>query len=173
MTDPKVPAFRLKKISREGVEAALRKAERYRLLNEAWEAESICRDVLALEPDHQEALITLLLAITDQFAAEGGRRVKLARELASKLEGEYERAYYMGITWERRGTALLRRKPLGWGPIVYDRLRQAMDWYEKAEALRPRGDDSSIVRWNSCARMIKRFKQIRPEPEEDLQPFLE
>lgn len=167
------PTFELKKISREGIQAALAKAERYRLLNEAWEAESICQDILALEPDNQEALITLLLAITDQFAAEGGARVAWAREIASGLAGEYERAYYTGITWERRGTALLRRKPVGWGAVAYHRLRQAMTWYEKAEAIRPLGDDSAIIRWNSCARMIMRFDSVRPEAVEDMQPFLE
>jgi hypothetical protein len=36
-------------------------------LNEPLEAESICRDVLEIEPDHQEALAALLLALTDQF----------------------------------------------------------------------------------------------------------
>lgn len=165
--------FELKRISREGVQAALAKAERYRLLKEAWEAESICLDILTLEPDNQNALITLLLAITDQFRAEGGARVAQAVEIATNLVGEYERAYYTGIIWERRGTVLLRRKPLGWGSVVYDRLRRAMTWYEEAERLRPPGDDSSIVRWNSCARVIMRWDEVRPEPEQDFEPFLE
>jgi hypothetical protein len=46
---------------------ALEKAERYRLLNEPKGAESICLDVLAIAPDNQKALTTLLLARTDQF----------------------------------------------------------------------------------------------------------
>ena len=64
--------FELKKMSREGIRRALGKVERYRLLNEPWEAESICQDVLQAEPDNQEALISLLLAMTDQFGHEGG-----------------------------------------------------------------------------------------------------
>ena len=36
--------------------AALEKALRYRLLNEPVEAESICRDVLEVDPDNQAAL---------------------------------------------------------------------------------------------------------------------
>ena len=51
--------FELKLISKEGVEAALRKAERYRLLNEGWQAESICRDVLRADPGNQRALTIL------------------------------------------------------------------------------------------------------------------
>lgn len=165
--------FELKQLSGEAVQSALEKAERYRLLNEPWQAESICLDILALEPDNQPALITLILAVTDQFRTEGGRRVTEANELVAQLTGEYERAYYNAIIWERRGTALLRRKPPGWGAVVYDRLRQAMVSYEKAEAIRPPGDDSALVRWNSCARMIMRSEHVRPAPEEGMQPFLE
>ena len=46
---------RAKPLSPEPCPAALAKAERYRLLNEPGEAESICLDVLAVEPDNQEA----------------------------------------------------------------------------------------------------------------------
>ena len=59
--------FELKTLSPEAVPRALEKAERYRLLNEPGEAESICLDALDVEPDNQEALVTLLLALTDQF----------------------------------------------------------------------------------------------------------
>ena len=71
--------FELKTLSPEAVPAALEKAERYRLLNEPGEAESICRDALEVDPDNQEALVTLLLALTDQFdtdAAVGGRATR-------------------------------------------------------------------------------------------------
>jgi tetratricopeptide (TPR) repeat protein len=165
--------FELKRISREGIDKALAKAERYRLLNEAWQAESICRDILALEPGHQEALVSLLLAITDQFKLEGGERVDAAVEIIPRLEGEYRQAYYTGIIWERRAMALLQRSRPGSGPLAYERLREAMAHYERAEALRPRGDDSAIVRWNSCARMIMRHDEVGPAPEDDFRPLLE
>ena len=42
----------LKRISPTGVERALEKAERYRLLNEPWDAESICEDILDIEPQN-------------------------------------------------------------------------------------------------------------------------
>jgi len=45
----------------------LTKAERYRLLNEPEEAESICRDILDVDPTHEAALVNFLLALTDQF----------------------------------------------------------------------------------------------------------
>ena len=45
--------FEFKRITPEAVPAALSKAERYRLLNEPREAESICRDVLLVDPENQ------------------------------------------------------------------------------------------------------------------------
>lgn len=158
--------FTLKKLSKEGIQTALAKVERYRLLNEPWEAESICRDVLEVEPDSQEALVSLLLAITDQFEMELGDGVARARALLPRLDGEYRRAYYAGIICERRAKALLRQGAAGTGPIVYDWLRQAMDWYEKAEALGPPGNEDAVIRWNTCARVIMRHEHVRPaQPE--------
>lgn len=146
--------FDLKKLSPEGIERALKKVERYRLLNEPWEAESICLDVLETDPENQEALVSLLLSMTDQFDREGGATVKDARDLLSRLEGEYERKYYEGIICERKGTSLLKRAAKGSGPLVYDWLRKAMAHYEAAAELRPPGNDDALVRWNTCARLI-------------------
>jgi tetratricopeptide (TPR) repeat protein len=156
--------FDLKRISRDGVQAALQKSERYRLLNEPWEAESICLDILELEPTNQSALVSLLLSITDQFRTGGAHRAGEAKALIPKLESEYEQAYYTGIIWERKGTALHRLRSPGWGPVAYERLREAMLWYEKAIELRPPGDDSSIVRWNSCARFIMSHEAVKSPP---------
>src|SRR5919204_5129893 len=98
--------FDLKTLSPNAVPRALTKAERYRLLNEPAEAESICLDVLAVDPDNQEAIATLLLALTDQFIADP-HRVSGAWSLVERLHGEYEREYYAGIIHERRAKALL------------------------------------------------------------------
>ena len=64
--------FTLKKIETSGIAHALEKAERYRLLNDPAQAESICRDVLEVEPAHQDALRHLILALTDQFHLPSG-----------------------------------------------------------------------------------------------------
>ena len=66
--------LKLKSISPEGVDAALSKAELYRFLNEPEEAESICQDVLVIQPGHQLALRLLGLAITDQFTGNPADR---------------------------------------------------------------------------------------------------
>jgi len=155
----------LKRITAAGVAAALQKAERYRLLNEPSAAESICLDVLAAEPDNQQALIQLALARTDQFAGELSGAVERAREPLARVKDEYRRAYYLGIVCERRGMAQLRSHPLGGRDIAYDWLRRAMDLYEQAERMRPAGNDEALLRWNTCARIIDRHELVAPASE--------
>src|SRR5437762_14098495 len=110
----------LKQLSPHAIPSALEKAERYRLLNEPAEAESICLDVLEADPGNQNALITLLLAITDRFSNGYGVCDTQAKEILGKIEGDYERAYYSGILAERRGKARLARGRSGRGDLGYD-----------------------------------------------------
>src|SRR5215213_8501448 len=137
--------MQLKPISRQGIGAALQKAERYRLLNESWAAESICLDVLEIDPENQEALVALLLAITDQFGDELSDSVRRAREVVPRLADEYDRCYYSGIICERRARAQLHRAALGSAEVAAEWFREAMTWYEKAEALRAPGNDEAIL----------------------------
>ena len=162
----------LKALSRDGVQLALEKAHRYRLLNEPSDAESICRDVLAVESDNKEALVCLLLALTDQIEDRSDAVVK-AREVLRRLTNEYERAYYAGIIEERRGKAQLKRGAAGAGPVVYDSLKRAMAFYESAESMRPTGNDDAILRWNACVRIIERHDSISPLVEDHVEPPLE
>lgn len=153
--------YQLKPLSKDGIASALKKAERYRLLNEPWEAESICRDVLEVDPANAPAAIILLLAVTDRFG-EKGADVAAARALLPRLAGEYERAYYGGIICERWAKRLLAQHSPGVGPVVHGWLEEAMERYEHAERLRPPGDDDAILRWNTCARLIMKHPEIRP-----------
>ncbi|HZS05388.1 MAG TPA: hypothetical protein VFD58_11180 [Blastocatellia bacterium] len=157
--------FELKTISREAIPQALERAERYRLLNDPGEAESICLDVLAVDPENQQALVTMLLAITDRYGkgyAVGDTR---ARELVPRLKDEYQRAYYSGIICERRAKAILYSGVPGAAYDAYEWMREAMSWYEKAEAIRPPGNDAAVLRWNTCARMIMR-NNLAPRPQD-------
>lgn len=164
--------FELKTLSPEAVPRALAKAERYRLLNEPGEAESICLDALAIEPDNQEALAILLLALTDQFGDDAPSSFSEASNTVARFRDEYERSYYTGIVYERRAKAHLRHATPGNGPRAYEWLRQAMSWYEKAEAIRPAGNDDSVLRWNACARLIMRNQRLVPVTEERSEPLL-
>jgi len=162
--------FELKPLSREGIPKALEKAERYRLLNEPWEAESICQDVLRIDEGNQRALVTLLLSITDQFGVSA--RVDEARALLPRLQNEYERAYYAGIICERRAKGLVDHGGPGTSYVAYDWLREAMNLYEKAIEIRPAGNEDGILRWNTCARIIMRHKLERG-PAHNTEPPLE
>ena len=162
-----------KPLSTEGVAAAIEKAERYRLLNEPLEAESICIDVLDADPNNKEALSILLLALTDQFSERLDRKAAEAREVLERFEDEYSRLYYAGIIAERRAKCSLKRGGPGAGYVTYDWLRQAMEKYELAAEIRPAGNDDAILRWNTCARIINRNPQVVPEPEDTEPQMLE
>lgn len=163
--------FNLKPISAKAIPQALRRAERYRLLNEPAEAESICLDVLAIDPENQSAVVTLLLALTDQFRGGPPECFTSAKSLLPRLTGKYEKVYYAGLIWERHGHA----KALQGGPrsrsSAYEDLRRAMEYYEEAELVRPPENDDAILRWNSCARICQRY-HLGPESEEVFQPVL-
>lgn len=162
----------LKPLSREAIPAALEKAERYRLLNEPGEAESICLDVLRADPENQSALITLLLAVTDRFGKGYGVSDTQTKELLSRVKGDYERAYYAGIVVERRAKAKLAQGTPGSRHYAYDGFREAMIWFEKAEEHRPPGNDDALLRWNTCARIIERNRLV-PREDENVEPPLE
>ena len=164
--------FTLKPIDPQAVPKALEKAERYRLLNEPEEAESICLDVLGIEPDNQEALVMLLLALTDQFRTGPPDCVSRAQEVLPKLHGEYERHYYAGIICERRGSAQLDRGGPGSGGVAHGWFRQAMGWYEQAESARPAHNDDAILRWNTCARIIMKH-DLKPSAAESFEPVMQ
>src|SRR5688572_4163718 len=94
----------LKPLTQEAIPKALERVDRYRLLNESAEAESICLDVLAADPENQRALVTMILVLTDQFGESrlrmGERRVE---DYTAHLKDEYERTYYSGVICERCG----------------------------------------------------------------------
>jgi hypothetical protein len=166
--------FEPKPISREAVPSALDKAHRYRLLNEPSAAESICLDVLAVDADNQQALETLLLAITDQFEHEHGAGLRRARELVPRFDDEYRRQYYAGIICERAAMAQLHRlahaTAHGAAQAAFAQFREAMEHYERAEALRPGGNDEAILRWNTCARILTRNPILAPAPRDEYVP---
>lgn len=151
----------LREIRPAAIPRALEKAGVYRLLNEPEQAESICLDILAIEPKHPEALKTLVLALADQIAAQAGA-VKRAREHAAELAGEYERAYYSGLVYEREARAHLTRGVSA--AFAYDLFMEAIELYSRAEALAPENNDDAILRRNSCLRTL-RAENLEPMPD--------
>ena len=171
MTTWTIPA--IKPITREGVPTALQKAHRYRLLNDSVAAESICLDVLSVEPENEDALITHVLAITDQFVGVHGEDRSRAKDAVARLTDPYKNAYYNGVICERWAKAVHNRGGPQAAEISFDWLEKAMTWYAKAEELGTAGNDEAILRWNTCVRMMLRDPHLRPSEDEAWEPSLE
>lgn len=160
----------LKKIPHSALEAALEKARHYRVLGEPNQAESICLDILAVEPGHQEARKTLILALSDQFERHLQERFRRACEELEELEDDYSRCYHEGILYERRGRAQLRRQGVRGAAGAREWLDRAMHCYEKAHALAPEKGDP-VLRYNTCVRFIQQRPELRETPVE-LEPTM-
>jgi hypothetical protein len=164
--------LQLKPLSKEGIPAALDKAEHYRLLNQPRLAESICLDILAVDAGNPTASVILLLALTDQFGKSSSKASKQALALAHDLSDEYARKYYTGIVYERQaGNALSSGIP-GADFDAYEWFLEAMECYEQAETVHPAGNDDAILRWNTCARNILQYN-LHERPLDDGEPLLE
>lgn len=159
--------FTLKTLSADALDAAMAKAERYRLLNEPLEAASICEDVLAVDPSHRQALIWLLLSLTDQFTQDT-KSVARAVEVLARIHDPYDHAYYSGIFWERRAKAKFHEAGYGGRQAAHYWLHRAMAFFEKAEAIRPAGNDDSILRWNACARFFLHHPELQHEDHDEV-----
>jgi len=163
----------LVKISKEAIPAALQRAHRYRLLNEPLQAESICLDILAVDSENQQAIVTLLLALTDQFSSGNPGEMKRARQLLSQLGDEYQRAYFAGIIAERRATALIEQGGAHRGHVAYNLLREAIDWYDQARPAASTDNDEAILRRNTCIRLIEKNPHVAPAPDDRGELMLE
>ena len=153
----------LKTISKNGIAEALAKVQHYRYLNQAEEAESICRDVLAVDPENQMALRQLGLALTDQFKGTLADGVREAQTYFEKLSSPYERSYYLGILYERRAKAQLRAGHLAHSLAAS--FEHAMHCFEEAEKIRPAGNDDALLRWNRCLRLMQGLPELTSESE--------
>ena len=158
--------YQLKSISKPGIAEAIAKAELYRYLHEPEEAESICRDILVVDPNHQLATRMLGLAITDQFTGAASDRYAEVQSIFQSLRDSYERNYYTGLLLERRAKAQLHSGCSA--HILLPLVEEAMRCFAEAEKIRPAGNDDSILRWNRCVRLLEsrpEFHAVHPGPE--------
>jgi tetratricopeptide (TPR) repeat protein len=157
----------LKTISNSGIPEALAKIQHYRYLNQPEEAESICRDVLAADPENQLALRLLGLSLTDQFTGKSSDKYQEAETCFEKLSSPYEHSYCSGILHERRAKAQLRGGQLA--HTLAPTFEKAMHCFDAAEKVRPRGNDDAVLRWNHCLRLLRSI----PDLAEDKEPAFE
>lgn len=164
----------LKSITVEAVPTALAKAQQYRLLNEPSEAESICRDILAVMPDHQEALKTLLLALTDKFGKYGlNPSFDQAREIVARLDTSHGKAYFSGIILERRAKFHLIQGGPGAGTEAYTWLTKAMASFNEAMTECDLKNQDAVLRWNSCARILNSNPEVHAAEDDRAEMLLD
>jgi hypothetical protein len=153
----------LKKITTEAVPSAIDMAKAYRLLNEPQEAESICMDILAVVPDHQDAQITMLLALTDMFGSIGlNPSFDKAMAIVQKLDDQYCKAYYSGIVYEKRAKYHHMQGGPGSGEVAHDWFAKAMHAYGTALNSCDPDNQDAVLRWNSCARIMNSDPSVKP-----------
>lgn len=150
-------------IHADSIELALDKARQYRSLLEPEIAESICLDILHIEPDNQSALVVYVLALSDQLHHAGKKtQVKAIEEAVAKLQSRYQQHYYTGLLHERRARFMLTQSMAR--VFAYDYFIEALQFYQMAEKIRPEHNDEATLRWNSCIRTIEQEK-LKPRPD--------
>ena len=164
----------LKLLQSEAIPFALEKAKRYRLLNEPDEAESICLDILATEPENQEALAMLLLCLTDRFSHSGiNPFYNQALEIVPKLDTSYSKSYYMGVIYERRAKYHLKQGGPGAGTSAHDWFVKAMEMFKEALTGGDPKNQEAVLRWNSCARILNSHPEITADKSDRQEMLLD
>ena len=136
--------------AREALDAAVAKAAHYRDLNQPEEAESICLDILGVDPSHQVAWKLLGLALTDRFPSGHAGLLEAAIEAFGRLTDTYERIYHTGVAWERAAKAHLERHEAHSAVTAFE---HALSLFEEAERMKPWAPDP-VLRWNRCVRLL-------------------
>jgi tetratricopeptide (TPR) repeat protein len=160
----------LKRLADKNLDAAIGLAAHYRNLNEPEQAESICRDVLAVAPENVEALRTLGLALTDRFPSAWMTLFDEACATFRKLPSQYERTYYLGIAWERYALA---QATAGRCRNAINAFEDAMEHFEKAQELAAKDDPSPILHYNRCVRAVTGSAELLREAEASDEPKYE
>ena len=154
----------LKKISEISVPSALEKAQRYRLLNEPSEAESICHDILEVDPKNNDAKVMLILSLSDQLGDRMSAFTE-AQVIVDTLTDDYDRSYFMGLLCERRARAHFRQSSMGCEHVAYDWFQDALKFFDEAAKRRPKGNDDSYFRWNAVVRTLEQHPSLQPHQE--------
>jgi hypothetical protein len=88
------------------------------------------------------------------------------------VASEYHRAYFRGLIAERRARALIARGGAGSRAAAAEWLREATQRFAEAEPLRPSGDESAILRWNACVRLMTRHPELAATADERDEPLM-
>jgi hypothetical protein len=141
-------------------------------LNEPHEAESICHDILGVDSTNHDATVMLILSLSDQLS-ERMAAFEEAWGYLEELDSEYERNYYSGVLCERRARAHFRKNSMGSGHVAYDWFQEALEYFDEAATVRPKGNDKSYLRWNAVIRTLEAHSSLAPDPENSEPQLLE
>ena len=84
--------------------------------------------------------------------SEGPSSRSEAEAAFQRLQDPYEQVYYTGIARERFAKAQLAAgRPPHTLVVLFE---DAISWFDRAEKIRPAGNDEAILRWNRCARTL-------------------
>jgi hypothetical protein len=129
--------------------------------------------VLEVDKGNQKAMVTLILALTDQFGKSASTARRRAEDLAKALKDNYSVLYYTGIVRERMGSAALHSGLPGSDFDAYEWYLEAMEFYEQADAANQDSkNEDATLRWNTCARLIMQY-QLSSRPAGDDSGMLE
>ena len=162
--------WELKKLGAKNLAAAITLAKHYRDLNQPEEAESICRDVLDMAPDNEEAWRTLGLALTDRFPTAWMSLFDEACAAFEKLSSPYERVYYTGIAWERFAKAQLLA---GRTHNAMHAFEEALGRFDEAERCAQKEEPAPILHYNHCVRALTTHPELVRASEAPNQPHYE
>jgi hypothetical protein len=143
--------WELKRLGARNLASAITLAKHYRDLNQPSVAESICRDVLEVSPDDQDALRTLGLSLTVQFPTAWLTMFDEACAVFAKLRSDYERVYYTAVAWERYGMAQL---VAGRAHNAIHAFEEAIQGFEQADTLGSPDDPAAVLHYNRCVRAL-------------------
>lgn len=149
--------YELKPLTARNLGTAIELAKHYRDLNQPDEAESICRDVIAVAPEDEDAWRTLGLALTDRFPSAWMTLFDEACAAFAKLRSEYERVYYTGIAWERYAKAQVAA---GRAQNAIHAYEQALERFEAAERIGPKDEPNPVLRYNCCVRALTQHPEL-------------
>lgn len=162
-----MPIIKYRLIHKDSIDIVLDKARQYRSLLEPDLAISICLDIFAVDAQHQEALVIYILALSDTLSHGGTGTHKPDKKILNaikQLKSKYQQDYYQGIFYERKARSLMRHAMSR--SFAYNLLFQAIECYQKAEKLSPKGNDDTILRHNACLRTIEN-EHLQPRQDAD------
>ncbi len=163
-------SYELKRLADKNLGTAIALAKHYRDLNQPDEAESICRDVLEVAPDNVDALRTLGLALTDRFASQWMSLFEEACNTFKKLPTDYERAYYVGIAWERYAKAQIEA---GRAHNAIHAFEEAIEKFEEASSHATKDDPAPTLHYNRCVRALTTHPELARAADVPHQPKFE